>query len=64
MPQLPPNVFIIPPTANANSYAIARASNAAIIYGTKMGVELAYMGVPTIVAGRIVGRETRELRLM
>ena len=51
MPQLPPNVFIIPPTASANSYAIARASNAAIIYGTKMGVELAYMGIPTIVAG-------------
>ena len=51
MPQLPPNVFVIPPTASANSYAIARAANAAIIYGTKMGVELAYMGVPTIVAG-------------
>jgi hypothetical protein len=51
MPELPPNVFVIPPTASANSYAIARASNAAIIYGTKMGVELAYMGVPTIVAG-------------
>ena len=51
MPHLPPNVFVIPPTSNANSYAIARASNAAIIYGTKMGVELAYMGVPTIVAG-------------
>jgi hypothetical protein len=51
MPKLPGNVFVIPPTASANSYAIARASNAAIIYGTKMGVELAYMGVPTIVAG-------------
>ena len=44
-------MFVIPATASANSYAIARASNAAIIYGTKMGVELAYMGVPTIVAG-------------
>ena len=51
LPELPPNVFVIPPTASANSYAIARACNAAIIYGTKMGVELAYMGVPTIVAG-------------
>ena len=51
VPVLPPNVFVIPATASANSYAIARASNAAIIYGTKMGVELAYMGVPTIVAG-------------
>jgi hypothetical protein len=51
VPELPRNVFVIPPTASANSYAIARASNAAIIYGTKMGVELAYMGVPTVVAG-------------
>ena len=51
MPTLPSNVYVIPPTANADSYAIARQSNAAIIYGTKMGVELAYMGVPTIVAG-------------
>ena len=51
MPDLPRNVFVIPATASANSYAIARASNAAIIYGTKMGVELAYMGIPTIVAG-------------
>jgi hypothetical protein len=51
MPKLPTNVFVIPPTAKADSYAIGRQSNAAIIYGTKMGVELAYMGVPTIVAG-------------
>jgi hypothetical protein len=51
VPELPPNVFVVPPTASANSYALAQASNAAIIYGTKMGVELAYMGVPTIVAG-------------
>ena len=50
-PHLPSNVFVIPPTANADSYAIASQCNAAIIYGTKMGVELAYMGVPTIVAG-------------
>jgi hypothetical protein len=41
VPQLPSNVFVIPPTASANSYSLARASNAAIIYGTKMGVELA-----------------------
>ena len=56
VPELPPNVFVIPATASANSYAIARASNAAIIYGTKMGVELAYMGVPTIVAGELWAR--------
>jgi hypothetical protein len=50
-PQLPPNVHVIPPDAPVNSYAVAQNSNAAIIYGTKMGVELSYMGIPTIVAG-------------
>jgi hypothetical protein len=50
-PRLPANVYVIPPEAPANSYAIAKHSNAAIIYGTKMGVELSYMGIPTIVAG-------------
>jgi hypothetical protein len=50
-PRLPDNVHIIPPEAKVNSYALAAHSNAAIIYGTKMGVELSYMGIPTIVAG-------------
>jgi hypothetical protein len=50
-PQLPPNVHVIPPDARVNSYAVAQNSNAAIIYGTKMGIELSYMGIPTIVAG-------------
>jgi hypothetical protein len=50
-PRLPSNVHVIPPDAKVNSYALARHSNAAIIYGTKMGVELSYMGIPTIVAG-------------
>ena len=39
-----------------NSYALAKQSNAAIIYGTKMGIELAYMGIPTIVAGELWAR--------
>jgi hypothetical protein len=48
---LPPNVLVIPPDVRVNSYALAKRSNAAIIYGTKMGIELAYLGIPTIVAG-------------
>jgi hypothetical protein len=50
-PHLPKNVYMIPPEATVNSYALAKRSNAAIIYGTKMGVELSYLGIPTIVAG-------------
>ena len=50
-PQLPSNVYVIPPEATVNSYALAQHSDAAIVYGTKMAVELSYMGIPTIVAG-------------
>lgn len=50
-PVLPPNVFIAGPDEPVNSYAAALASNACLIYGTKMGVELAPLGVRCIVAG-------------
>jgi len=50
-PQLPPNVFIIPPESQVSTYAAVAQANAAIIYGTKTGVELTSVGIPTIVAG-------------
>lgn len=50
-PQLPANVFIIPPDSNVNTYTAMLKCNAVIIYGTKTGVELTSMGVPVIVAG-------------
>ncbi|MGE3911813.1 MAG: capsule biosynthesis protein [Chloroflexota bacterium] len=50
-PQLPPNVFIIPPESQISTYAAVATVNAAIIYGTKTGVELTSSGIPTIVAG-------------
>ncbi len=49
--QLPPNVFIIPPDSAISTYVIGELCNAAIIYGTKTGVELVSSGIPTIVAG-------------
>ena len=48
---LPRNIHIIGPEEEANSYALAKASNAVIIYGTKMGTELTPLGKPVIVAG-------------
>ena len=48
---LPANVFIVAPTDEASTYEIAAASNAVVIFGTKMGVELTPMGMPVIVAG-------------
>ena len=50
-PQMPPNVFVAGPEDPVNSYAAALASDACLIYGTKMGVELAPLGVRCIVAG-------------
>jgi len=50
-PQLPSNVFVIPPENNSSTYAVMSQCNAVIIYGTKTGVELTSMGIPVIVAG-------------
>lgn len=50
-PELPPNVFVIPPESQISTYALMLQCNAAIIYGTKTGVELSSMGIPVIVAG-------------
>jgi hypothetical protein len=50
-PELPENVFVIPPESNVSTYAAMAACDSAIIFGTKTGVELASMGIPVIVAG-------------
>jgi len=50
-PTLPKNIIIIGPERNISTYAIAEQCNAAIIYGTKTGVELSGMGIPVVVAG-------------
>ncbi len=50
-PKLPANVFLVPPESPVSTYALLELCDAALIYGTKMGVELTAMGIPTIVAG-------------
>ncbi len=50
-PILPKNVFLIPPESRVSTYAAMAKCNAVIIYGTKTGVELTSMGIPTLVAG-------------
>jgi hypothetical protein len=50
-PTLPPNVFLIPPDSQVSTYAAMSQCSAVIIYGTKTGVELTSMGIPTVVAG-------------
>jgi hypothetical protein len=51
IPQLAPNIFIVPPESALSTYGLMSECNAAIIYGTKMGVELSSVGIPVIVAG-------------
>jgi hypothetical protein len=50
-PTLPANVIVIPPDRPASSYVIAAQSNVALIYASRMGVELAALGLPVITAG-------------
>lgn len=50
-PEMSKNIFIIDPENNLSSYKLASLSDVAIIYGTKIGVELAAIGMPVIVAG-------------
>jgi hypothetical protein len=51
LPNLPPNIRVVPPESRMSTYALMSLCNAAIIYGTKMGVELTSVGQPVIVAG-------------
>ena len=51
LPTLAPNIIVVPPESGMSTYALMSLCNAAIIYGTKMGVELTSVGLPVIVAG-------------
>lgn len=50
-PQLPENVYVVPPESNVSTYVAMAACDSVIIYGTKTGVELTSMGIPVVVAG-------------
>ena len=51
IPRLAPNIIVVPPESGMSTYALMSLCDAAIIYGTKMGVELTSVGLPVIVAG-------------
>lgn len=48
---LPPNITVVPPESDISSYDLAEASQATLIFGTKMGLEIALRRIPVIVAG-------------
>lgn len=49
--QLPPNVRVVPARDTTSSYELAKGCIAAIVYNTKLGIELPPVGIPVIVAG-------------
>jgi hypothetical protein len=51
IPNLASNIIVVPPESDLSTYGLMSLCNAAIIYGTKMGVELSSVGIPVIVAG-------------
>jgi len=51
LPRLSPNIRVVAPESRMSTYGLMSLCNAAIIYGTKMGVELTSVGLPVIVAG-------------
>lgn len=50
-PELPSNIYIIPPESPVSTYAAMLQCDSVIIYGTKTGVELTSFGIPVIVGG-------------
>ena len=50
-PILPSNVFVIGPESDIGTHALAERCRTALIYNTKMGIELAARGIPVVVAG-------------
>jgi len=50
-PRLPDNVRVVASDSALSSYELADCADAALIFGTKLGVELSAIGVPVIVAG-------------
>jgi hypothetical protein len=55
-PSLPENVRVVPPESDLSSYTLAEMCRAALVYGTKMGLEIALRGVPVVIAGESIIR--------
>ena len=54
---LPDNIRVVEAENNISSYSLAKISHASIIYGTKMGLEIALMKIPLIICGETFSRK-------
>lgn len=53
---LPKNICIVASTSPLNTYALMQQCDSALVYGTKMAIELPCWGMPVIVAGEAWAR--------
>ena len=51
------NLTIIPAEADIDSYALMRGSDKVLTFGSTMGIEAVYWGVPSVLAGRSLYRD-------
>jgi hypothetical protein len=50
-PDLPDHIKIIPPESKLSSYGLMQLTAANVVFGTKLGIEMAALGLKVIVAG-------------
>ena len=51
LPKLPPQVAVIPPDSEINTYDLIELAHLGLVYTTTVGLEMAMYGVPVVVAG-------------
>ncbi len=51
LPVLPPQVRVVPPESELNTYDLIELAHLGLVYTTTVGLELAMNGVPVVVAG-------------
>ncbi len=51
LPQLPPQVVLVPPESEINTYDLLELAHVGLVYTTTVGMEMAMFGVPAIVCG-------------
>ncbi len=51
VPDLPPQVVVIPPESEINTYDLIELAHLGLVYTTTVGLEMAMFGVPVVVSG-------------
>jgi hypothetical protein len=52
LPELPPHIHLIDPSAKVNTYDLMEITDLALVYTTTAGLEMAVRGIPVVVSGK------------